>query len=97
VHPDSHNVKEPRTKRCLQKHVSIEDTKHSTSQLLSPHTQQLYHTETLYLPGYITEGVVLRIIKETHNIKLLCTNTSIEMGSCEGVQEVIERIKVLLT
>jgi hypothetical protein len=52
------------------KHESIEDTKHSISVVSSPHTQQLYHTETLYLPGYITEGAVLRIIKEIHNIKL---------------------------
>ena len=70
VHPDSHNVKKPRTKWCLQKHVSTEDTKHSSSLLSSPHTQQLYTTETLYVPGYITQGAVLRIIKETHNIKL---------------------------
>ena len=42
----------------------------SSSLLSSPHTQQLYTTETLYLPGYITQGAVLRIIKETHNIKL---------------------------
>ena len=96
VHPDSHNVKEPWSKRCLQKHVSIEDTKHSISLLSSPDTQQLYHTETLYLPGYIIKSVVLRIIKETHNIKL-CTNSSSEMGCCKGVQEIIERIKVLLT
>jgi hypothetical protein len=31
----------------------------------------LYPTETLYLPGYITQGAVLRIVKETNNIKLI--------------------------
>jgi len=70
VHPDLHNVKEPRTKTCQQKHVSTEDTKHSISLLSHPQTQKLYHIETLYLPGYITHGAVLRIIKETHIIKL---------------------------
>jgi hypothetical protein len=54
----------------VYKNVSNEDTKHSISLLSSPHTQQLYHMETLYLPGYITQGAVLRIIRETHNIKL---------------------------
>jgi len=58
------------------KQVSTEDTKHSISLSSPPHTQQLYHTETLYLPGYITQGAVLRVIKDahththTHNIKL---------------------------
>ena len=31
-----------------------------------PQTQQLHHTETLYIPGYITQRAVLRIMKETH-------------------------------
>jgi hypothetical protein len=43
-------------------------TKHSISLSLSSprHTQQLYHTETLYLPGYITQGAVPRVIKDTN-------------------------------
>jgi hypothetical protein len=45
-------------------------TKHSISLLSSPHTQQFCPIETLYLPGCITQGAVLRIIKETQNIKL---------------------------
>jgi len=52
------------------KNVSIEDTKHSITFLSSPQTEQLYHIEILYLPGYTIKGAVLRIIKETHNIKL---------------------------
>jgi hypothetical protein len=52
------------------KNISIEDTKHSVSLLSSHQTQQLYHIEILYLPGYTIKGAVLRIIKETHNIKL---------------------------
>jgi hypothetical protein len=31
-----------------------------------PHTQQLHHTQTLYLPGYITQAAVLRVIKDAH-------------------------------
>jgi CRISPR/Cas system CSM-associated protein Csm5 (group 7 of RAMP superfamily) len=52
------------------KNVSIEDTKHSVSLLSSPQTQQLYHIEILYLPGCTIKGAVLRIVKETYNIKL---------------------------
>jgi len=52
------------------KNISIEDTKLSVTLLSSPQTQQLYHIEILYLPGYTIKGAVLRIIKETHNIKL---------------------------
>jgi len=45
------------------KHISTENTKYSISLSSPPHSQQLYHTETLYLPGYITQGAVLRVIK----------------------------------
>jgi hypothetical protein len=51
--------------------VSIENTKQSASLLSSPQIQQLYHIEILYLLGYTIKGAVLRIIKETHNIKLV--------------------------
>ena len=35
-----------------------------------PKHNNFYHIDTLYLPGYITQGAVLKIIKETHNIRL---------------------------
>jgi hypothetical protein len=76
------------------KNISIEDTKHSVSLLSSPQTQQLYHIKILYLPGYTIKGAVLRIIKETHNIRLAVHNTSSEMEFFKGVQEVIEQIAI---
>jgi hypothetical protein len=45
------------------KNVSIEDKKHSVSLLSSLQTQQLYHIELLYLPGYTIKRAALLIIK----------------------------------
>jgi hypothetical protein len=79
VHQASHNVKEPWNTQCLQ-HVATENIKCLFYHL--PQSQQIYSTETLYLPGYIVRGAVLTIMKERH---LLCTNISSKMGCLKGV------------
>jgi hypothetical protein len=55
-----------------------------TQNTASPYTQQFYPTETLYLPGCITQGAVLRIIKETHNIKLTVHKYFFRNGMLQG-------------
>ena len=67
VHLASHNGKEPWNRQCLQ-HVATENIKCLFYLLLQ--AQQIYSTETLYLPGYTVRGAVLTLIKERHCIKL---------------------------
>jgi hypothetical protein len=78
--------------------------KHKTQHLsfiISLYRTALSHRKPV--SARIHYSAVLRIIKETHNLKLnnnnnlLCIYCSPEKGSCKEVQEVIERIKLLLT